>query len=122
MNSSVPNGGVALPLGCFNNENDFVHGFTSRIALISVIISAIRCSFLRISSVNCSGGKCSKSCLLLGSCGRDCSLYQNFTSGTFHACSFSSRFFHHAMQALNSSNWMGWVLVYFFRPSGNGCS
>src|SRR6266487_584209 len=34
--------------------------------LISIIISAIRCSFFRISSTSFSGGKCSKSVLPLG--------------------------------------------------------
>ena len=43
---------------------------------------------------------------------------------TFQACEFSCRFatLNHLSRSSNSSNWSGPVLVYFFRPSGRGCS
>src|SRR5437867_2277705 len=41
---------------------------------------------------------------------------------TFHDLSFSLRSFHHSRQGANSSNLKALVLVYFFLPSGSGCS
>ena len=76
------------------------------------MISMIRCSLARMSAASLSGGWCSRSSAALGFLtSRLQPRARRSAAGTFHARSFSARFFHHFRQAVNSSNWIGCVLV-----------
>src|SRR5262249_29872654 len=82
------------------------------------MISAMRCSFCMMLATSCSGGRCLMSSLALGFLrSRLQPLARISAADTFQACSFSFRpeawpaFPHQVIKSVNSSNWIGAVLV-----------
>ena len=80
-------------------------------------VALIRRSLAKMSSTSLSGGRCSNASAAFGFLTSKLtetrlpasSSLMTSLAGTFHAWSFSFRFFHHAKQSANSSNWIGFV-------------